>query len=118
MNNNKVKDDINSTNKEIIAKLRKAQADFTEVGVRNALNDLLLTDAVIHMPYPFGDLVGPDDFFDTCYAPLFEAMPDLERRDWIVIGGRTEQVITGLDVVAIMLVHLLGLGLIFRQLVI
>ena len=46
MNNNKVKDDINSTNKEIIAKLRKAQADFTEVGVRNALNDLLLTDAV------------------------------------------------------------------------
>ena len=90
MNNNKVKDDINSTNKEIIAKLRKAQADFTEVGVRNALNDLLLTDAVVHMPYPFGDLVGPDDFFDTCYAPLFEAMPDLERRDWIVIGGRTE----------------------------
>ena len=47
MNNNKVKDDINSTNKEIIAKLRKAQADFTEVGVRNALNDLLLTDAVV-----------------------------------------------------------------------
>ena len=69
MNNNKVKDDINSTNKEIIAKLRKAQADFTEVGVRNALNDLLMTDAVVHMPYPFGDLVGPDDFFDTCYVP-------------------------------------------------
>ena len=77
MNNNKVKDDINSTNKEIIAKLRKAQADFTEVGVRNALNDLLLTDAVVHMPYPFGDLVGPDDFFDTCYAPLFEAIKHL-----------------------------------------
>ena len=22
--------------------------------------------------------------------PLFDAMPDLERRDWIIMGGRTE----------------------------
>ena len=90
MVNSTVTTDIHSTNKNIIAKLRKAQADFTEAGVRNALREILLPDADVHMPYPFGDLVGPDDFFDTCYAPLFKAMPDLERRDWIVIGGQTE----------------------------
>ena len=90
MVNSTVTTDIHSTNKNIIAKLRKAQTDFTEAGVRNALREILLPDADVHMPYPFGDLVGPDDFFDTCYAPLFKAMPDLERRDWIVIGGQTE----------------------------
>ena len=87
---NTVTNDIHTSNKKIIKKFRSELANFTEKGVRNALHELLLPDTDIHMPFPFGDLVGPNDLFDICYAPLFDAMPDLERRDWIVIGGRTE----------------------------
>ena len=83
--------DVHTRNKDIIAPLRKAMEDFEPGIVRKTLADIIATDAVIHMPHPFGDLVGPNDFFDACYAPLFNSMPDLERRDWIVMAGRTEQ---------------------------
>jgi len=65
--------------------------DFEEGSVRTALSALIAEDAVIHMPFPFGTLTGPDALYTTCYAPLLSAIPDLERRDWIVTGGRTEQ---------------------------
>ena len=77
--------------KELIAPLRAAMYDFDEAAVRKALADLIASDAIIHMPHPFGDMVGPDALYETCYAPLLAAMPDLERRDWIVMGGQTEQ---------------------------
>ncbi|NRB04297.1 MAG: ester cyclase [Rhodobacteraceae bacterium] len=64
--------------------------NFEPCSVREILTNICAKDAVFHMPHPFGDLVGPDDFFDHCYQPLCDAMPDLERRDWIVMGGRTE----------------------------
>ena len=83
--------DPHSENKKIIAKLRHAMNEFEEAPVRAALAEVIAPDAVIHMPYPFGDLTGPEAFYDTCYAPLFDAMPDLERRDWIVMGGVTER---------------------------
>ena len=82
--------DPHSRNKAAIEPLRKAMYDFDKDGVKAALADLVVPDATIHMPFPFGDLEGPEAFFQTCYAPLFSAMPDLERRDWIVMGGRTE----------------------------
>ena len=64
--------------------------DFDEPAVRRALMDLIAPDAVIHMPWPFGDLVGPEALYEVCYAPLFASLPDLERRDWIVMAGPTE----------------------------
>ena len=42
------------------------------------------------MCHPFGDLTGPDALYDTCYAPLLTSLPDLERRDWIVMAGPDE----------------------------
>jgi predicted ester cyclase len=36
-------------------------------------------------------LSGPSEFFERAYAPLLTAIPDLERRDWIVLAGPTEQ---------------------------
>jgi predicted ester cyclase len=49
------------------------------------------TDAVVHMCHPFGDLTGPEALFQTCYAPLLRALPDLERRDLIVMAGTTPE---------------------------
>lgn len=82
--------DVHTTNKEIIAPLRAAMVDFEPSGVRAALKDVIAPDAVVHMPHPLGDMTGPDALYDRCYAPLFDALPDLERRDWIVVGGQTE----------------------------
>tara|TARA_R110002124_G_scaffold106467_17_gene258350 strand:+ start:9653 stop:10696 length:1044 start_codon:yes stop_codon:yes gene_type:complete len=69
------------------AALESAEAD----GVRAALGAVMAPDAVVHMCHPFGDLTGSDALFDTCYAPLLAAMPDLERRDMILLAGTTPE---------------------------
>lgn len=81
---------IHTANKAALEPLRARMADFDPEAVKAALGALIAPDAVIHMPHPFGDFEGPEAFFAACYAPLFEAMPDLERRDWIVMGGPDE----------------------------
>ena len=83
--------DVHTSNKAIIAKLRQVMVDFDEAGVRAVLDAVLSEDVIVHMPYPLGDMTGPEAYYDTCYAPLFDAMPDLERRDWIVMGGATDR---------------------------
>lgn len=82
--------DVHTQNKALIAPLRAAMYDFDEAGVRAALQGIMAADAVVHMCHPFGDVIGPDAFYDACYADLFAALPDLERRDYIVMGGPTE----------------------------
>lgn len=80
-------EDIHTTHKARIAPLRTAMYDFDADAVQAALHDLIAPDAVIHMPHPLGDMTGPEAYYATCYAPLLAAMPDLERRDWIVMAG-------------------------------
>lgn len=72
-----------SENKALIAKLRNA---FASGRVREALAEVLAPGAVVHMCRPFGDL-SARGWFDACFAPLAAALPDLERRDWIVMAG-------------------------------
>jgi len=81
---------IHTAHKAALTPLRAAMADFDADTVRAELAELLTPDAVVHMPVPLGDFQGPDAFYDACYAPLFDAMPDLERRDWIVMAGETD----------------------------
>jgi len=78
--------DRHTHHKTLIAPLRAAQRVFSEAGVRAALQDLA-PGALFRHSHPFGDLAGPEAFFDAAYAPLLAAWPDLERRDWIVMAG-------------------------------
>ena len=64
--------------------------DFDEKEIREVLSNLLAPDTIIHMPWPLSDMKGPNQLYQKCYAPLVSAIPDLERRDWIVVGGLTE----------------------------
>lgn len=82
--------DVHTANKRALTALRNAMVSFDSHAVQAALGEVISPDAVIHMPYPFGDLTGPQALYETCYAPLLDAVPDLERRDWIVMGGQTE----------------------------
>ncbi len=82
---------IHTKNKELISSLRAAMYDFEKDSVIFELKKLVAHDAIIKMPFPFKVLTGPKAFYDTCYAPLFCAFPDLERRDWIVMAGATDR---------------------------
>ena len=77
--------------KSLIGPYREAMADASETTVRPALSDLFSPDAKLNLCHPFGALKGPDAYWQTCLAPLLTAMPDLERRDMIVMAGTTPQ---------------------------
>ena len=81
--------DQTTRNKELIKPLRDAMYDFSEGFVRVALASVIADGAVIHMCHPLGDMNGAD-FYKRAYAPLFAAIPDLERRDFIVAGGNDD----------------------------
>jgi predicted ester cyclase len=77
--------------KALIAPLRAAMYDFPDGGVPGALAALIAPDATVRWCHPIGDLLGPSAFYDTALAPLLAAIPDLERRDTIVVAGPTEK---------------------------
>lgn len=79
--------DSHNHHKQLLAPLRKAMADFDMASVKSELSALMAKDAQVHLCHPFGDLEGPDALFENAYRPLVTAWPDLERRDYIVIGG-------------------------------
>ena len=83
--------DVHTANKALVAPLRAAMYDFTETGVRGALDAVVAPDAICHFAHPLGEMQGPDALYTTAYAPLFDAIPDLERRDHIVMAGPTDQ---------------------------
>ncbi|GGK26268.1 ester cyclase [Salinarimonas ramus] len=79
--------DPHTRHKSLLAPLRLAMRDFAEVPVRAALDRVFAPGARVRMCHPFGDLAGPQALYEAAYAPLVAAMPDLERRDYIVVAG-------------------------------
>lgn len=83
--------DPHTQHKALIGPLRSAMRDFDPDAVRAALAEVAAPDAVFRLCHPFGDMIGPDAFFDGAYAGLLDAWPDLERRDYIVMAGQTPE---------------------------
>jgi predicted ester cyclase len=77
--------------KTALAPLRRALATADAAGLRQTLTAAFAQDARLHLCHPFGDLTGPDALHDRAFAPLLAAMPDLERRDMIVLAGTTPE---------------------------
>lgn len=77
-------------NKTHLRPLQEALYDFDLAKLRGVLGTLMAPDALCHMCFPFGDVIGPEAFVATCFEPLAKAWPDLERRDWIVMAGTSE----------------------------
>ena len=76
-------------NKAVLAPLLKAMHNFEGHRVKALLQDLIDDHVIAHMCFPFNRTVGPTSLYETCYAPLLLSMPDLERRDLIVMSGTT-----------------------------
>jgi len=68
-----------------------ATANFEENAVKSALNELVSKDAILEMCHPFGTQHDAQAYFNNCLAPLQQAMPNLERRDMIVLAGTTDE---------------------------
>lgn len=77
--------------KTALLPLREALATATAEGARAALRAAMAPDATLHLCHPFGDLTGPDAFLTQALGPLMAAIPDLERRDMIVMAGTTPE---------------------------
>ena len=82
-----MKTDIHSRNKAALQPLRRALYNYESQTVLKELNSLFLKDAKVHLATPFEDLDGPQDLFMQAFEPLQRAIPDLERRDTIVMAG-------------------------------
>ena len=83
--------DVHARNKAALAPLRAAQYNYEAEAVRAALGQVFRPDAVVHLATPFEDLDGPQGLYQQAYAPLQQALPDLERRDTIVMAGPSPQ---------------------------
>jgi len=77
--------------KRLIEPYRRATETFAVDTVRAALSEVFAEDACLQMCHPFGEQAGPDAFFEDCLSPLAAALPDLERRDMILLAGRTPE---------------------------
>ncbi len=75
--------------KELINPWRKALYELKGDNAKKALR-AIASDALFHMCAPFGDFEDSDDFYDAVFAPLIEAVPDIERRDYILMAGVDE----------------------------
>ncbi|MEM7327509.1 MAG: ester cyclase [Pseudomonadota bacterium] len=83
---------MNSVNlKRVLAPYFDAAATFEHVTVEAALRAAFDPTANIKMCHPFGTIDGPGALLSNCLAPLHAALPDLERRDMIVMAGSTPE---------------------------
>ena len=80
---------VHERNKALIAPFRKAQYDFESGRLADIISRLFASSAVVHLAHPLGTLQSPAALVDTIYKPLLHAIPDLERRDTIVMAGST-----------------------------
>ena len=80
---------VHLENKKRIVELVRSQYDFEANRVKSKLQNTFAAEAKIQLCFPFETLPDVDTFFETALLSLHKAMPDLERRDTIVMAGET-----------------------------
>jgi hypothetical protein len=81
--------DTHQHNKQLIGKFRAALYDCDPAALRSQLQGLFAPDCEIHLAFPFEDLEGPEALYEQAYKPLLASVPDLERRDFILMAGES-----------------------------
>lgn len=77
--------------KATVAAFRKVMETPDTDTARSALTAAFAPDAIIRLCHPFGEVKGPEACYARAFAPLLAALPDLERRDMIVLAGTTPE---------------------------
>lgn len=79
--------DTHATNKKLLQPLREALYNYEAENVERKINEVFSADALIQLACPFETMEGPKALSQLAFAPLHHAVPDLERRETIVISG-------------------------------
>ena len=85
------KRDVHDGNKALVLPVRQALYDYEPDRVRTVLAAAFHKDAGVHLACPFEGLDGADGLYEQALLPLATAIPDLERRDTIVMAGASER---------------------------
>ncbi len=75
--------------KALLNPFREAAATATVEGLARTLGEIVAPDAVVRLCHPLGDVAGSEGLMERAFVPLLSAIPDLERRDMIVLAGTT-----------------------------
>jgi predicted ester cyclase len=79
--------DAISSSKQRFSAFREALYDCDLQRLPGQLEALLSRGCEVRLPFPIGDVSGSKGLLEGGYGPLLEAIPDLERRDYIVTGA-------------------------------
>ena len=77
-------------NKSLIKMMTAALYNYQPDNVEKVLAKVFHADAKVQLAYPFEDLAGAKGLYQQALCPLQEAIPDLERRDTIIMSGSTD----------------------------
>ena len=77
---------VHDRNKILLAPLPSALSEGEELAIHTALDEVFAPGSGISLGHPSGTMQGPDNLWKHVCAPLLVAMPDLERRDFIVMA--------------------------------
>ena len=77
--------------KRCLQPYRDATENFDPKQLPELMRSVFSEDAQIKMCHPFGTMSGPIAYYQDCLEPLNAAMPDLERRDMIVMAGTSPE---------------------------
>ncbi|MEL6403723.1 MAG: ester cyclase [Chloroflexota bacterium] len=80
---------VHDQNKERIQILRDALYNVDRKQLANQLKTVFHPECDVHLAFPFQYLDGVDALLEVAYQPLLNAIPDLERRDFIVMAGES-----------------------------
>ena len=85
-----MKASIHDQNKQLIQKYRNGLYNCDRSQLKTVLTTVFHPECQIHLAFPFEDLDGPTALYEQVFLPLITSIPDLERRDYIVIGGAAD----------------------------
>ncbi len=83
---------VHDRNKRLIARYRAALYDLEPTKLLTVMKEVFSEDCIFHMCSPFGDIIGPEAYYEAVFCPMLTAMPDLERRDYIDVAGDSKGV--------------------------
>lgn len=75
------------SNKELINTLNQALYNHEPEQFVHLLNETISPDAQINMCFPFETIHGPKEYYRKVFTPLIQAIPDLEKRAYILMAN-------------------------------
>lgn len=82
--------DIHNPNKQLIQQFADTLYNCDPSTLQQNLQKSFAPDCPIHLASPFEKLNGANELYEQAYRPLINAIPDLERRDFIRMGGSSD----------------------------